>query len=150
MKKHFLSLGLVILAILGLSTTKSWSMGNNCCSIKKGVTPLRESNQFDLIHVSCDRVSISSSQSEQFFDSFPDAILVTSQSGRIVYANSQTTQLFGWTREELSSLKVEDLMPEEYRENHIQLRASYTENPIQRLLVLMEQGSRPCCNSWTD
>lgn len=52
----------------------------------------------------------------------PDAILVVDHEGRIMRANLQAEQLFGYSREDLLTKRVEELMPERFREGHKQIR----------------------------
>ena len=59
----------------------------------------------------------------------PDAIVVTSQDGRIVLVNTQTELLFGYAREELLGQKVEVLLPQRARRRHTKDRAAYLRHP---------------------
>src|SRR5215471_18912334 len=45
----------------------------------------------------------------------PDAMLIVDQDGRIVLANNQAAQLFGYASGELDGQKVEMLVPTRYR-----------------------------------
>ena len=49
---------------------------------------------------------------ENLFESSPDAYLIADESGRITVANRQAEALFGYSREELLGLTVEQLVPE--------------------------------------
>ncbi len=62
----------------------------------------------------------------------PDAILIVDQNGSIQFANEQTSELFGYTSEELSKLKVEDLIPVRYHQQHLVHRSNYNDNPVKR------------------
>jgi Amt family ammonium transporter len=66
------------------------------------------------------------------FNAAPDAMLVTAGSGCIVAANPRAEALFGWTREELRGMKVEDLMPERFRQRHGEKRDQYRAAPRTR------------------
>jgi diguanylate cyclase (GGDEF)-like protein/PAS domain S-box-containing protein len=68
------------------------------------------------------------------FNAAPDATLVTDGSGAIVAANPRAESLFGWTRAELLGMKVEDLMPERFRQHHGQKRESYQAAPYARAM----------------
>jgi len=59
-------------------------------------------------------------------ESAPDAIVITSDQGRIVRLNRQAEAIFGYTREELLGEPVEILMPERFRERHPKHRAAYS------------------------
>lgn len=62
----------------------------------------------------------------------PDAILIVDEGGRIKFANEQTTELFGYSGEELGGMVIEDLIPARYHDQHHIHRTSYNENPVKR------------------
>lgn len=62
----------------------------------------------------------------------PDGILIIDQIGRIVFANRQATELFGYALEELHGQRVEVLIPEHKRAMHIIHREIYQEHPDTR------------------
>jgi PAS domain S-box-containing protein len=55
---------------------------------------------------------------ETLVESAPDAMVIVDAQGRIVRVNTQTEGLFGYTRQELLSLKAENLIPERLRQAH--------------------------------
>ena len=63
------------------------------------------------------------------FDMVPDALIVVDEVGRIVLANHQAGQLFGYAPGELAGLSVEQLMPEGVRGRHHAHRAGYMASP---------------------
>lgn len=69
---------------------------------------------------------------EKLFEFSPDAILVTRSDGQITEANSQAQKVFGYTRDELIHLHVEELIPDRFRESHPAHRAKYTAQPHTR------------------
>ncbi len=48
----------------------------------------------------------------------PDAVFITEQDGRIVYANDNVVDLLGYERSDLYEMKVFDLVPEDWRERY--------------------------------
>jgi PAS domain S-box-containing protein len=54
------------------------------------------------------------------FDSSTDAIIICEQNGHITRANRAVEDLFGYRPEELKDAKLSHLMPERYREAHLQ------------------------------
>lgn len=58
-------------------------------------------------------------------DAAPDAMLMVDQQGRIVLANTQCEQLFGYPRAELRGQKVEVLVPPRFRAKHPGHRSGY-------------------------
>lgn len=69
---------------------------------------------------------------ESFFDSAPDAILVTDRRGHITDVNQQSEQMFGFRREELIGRPIEALVPEHLREGHHFHREKYFSAPKVR------------------
>jgi len=65
-------------------------------------------------------------------ESVPDAIVVMNKLGRIVLVNGQTTQLFGYSREELLGKTIELLVPERFRGAHVGHRSGYFRDPRVR------------------
>jgi PAS domain S-box-containing protein len=86
---------------------------------------------------------------ERILESAPDAIIVSDARGRIVYANAQTSAMFGYERGELLGRTVETLVPEELRNRHVQHRRQYNKQPKTRpmglhldLIARRKDGSR--------
>ena len=72
--------------------------------------------------------------SEKFLEALPDAVIAVEEDGTIVQTNSQTLDLFGYTREELIGKKIEALVPERYRRNHQTHRNDFVRTPkIRRM-----------------
>lgn len=69
---------------------------------------------------------------EALFDVAPDAILIIGADGRILRANYQAEQLFGYTSTELIEKPIEVLIPARYADHHVALRAAYTLAPHAR------------------
>jgi len=65
-------------------------------------------------------------------ESAPDAMVIVSAEGKIVFANSQTEHLFGYTRRELLQQPVEMLLPDRFRAVHLRHRAEYVAQPRVR------------------
>ena len=55
---------------------------------------------------------------ETLVESAPDAMVILDAEGRIVRVNTQTENVFGYTRQELLSLKADNLIPERFRKEH--------------------------------
>jgi PAS domain S-box-containing protein len=64
----------------------------------------------------------------------PDAILIVNLTGRIVLANAQAQQVFGYQRDELLGQPIEILLPQRYRQAHIGRRAGFVERPRTRAM----------------
>ena len=64
----------------------------------------------------------------------PAAMLMAEQDGRIVMANSEASNMFGFPPDELVGKHVEDLMPERIRSKHKDLRQAYAAQPAKRFM----------------
>ena len=62
----------------------------------------------------------------------PDPIVITDGEGRIVLVNHQALERFGYAPEEMVGREVEFLMPERFRDRHVQSRILYGKNPGYR------------------
>jgi PAS domain S-box-containing protein len=69
-------------------------------------------------------------------ESVPDAIVIASESGEILYVNAVAERLFGWSRAELAGRPVEVLLPPRFREMHHAHRAGYHTAPRTRPMGL--------------
>lgn len=69
-----------------------------------------------------------------FLEAAPDAVVIVSRDGRIAIVNSQTEKLFGYSRNELLNQPIELLIPERYRDAHLEHRRRYVADPKTRLM----------------
>jgi len=67
-------------------------------------------------------------------ESTPDSIIMTNPTGRIVLANSQAENLFGYDHGELIGQPVELLLPSRFRSGHLGFRTKYLADPRPRLI----------------
>lgn len=65
-------------------------------------------------------------------DLMPDAIVMANAVGRIVLANRQAGELFGYDSADMHGRLLEDLMPERYRARHVGQRGAYAVHPQVR------------------
>jgi PAS domain S-box-containing protein len=65
-------------------------------------------------------------------ESAPDAIVIVNREGRIVLVNSQTEKLFGYPRNEMLNQSVELLVPDRFRDGHLEHRRRYFADPKTR------------------
>ena len=67
-------------------------------------------------------------------ESAPDALVIVNTSGKIEVANSQAEQLFGYSKQELFGMLVEQLMPSRFAKKHVQHRKGFFTQPKIRLV----------------
>ena len=78
------------------------------------------------------RPLVSQALHEKLFACSPDAIVVVDGDGRLLMANPQAEQLFGYSCSELLGNFVELLMPERFRDTHRTHRKAYAQRPLTR------------------
>jgi formate hydrogenlyase transcriptional activator len=69
---------------------------------------------------------------QAFAEAVPDGILIAAADGRIVFANQQLAALAGYEPDGLVGLPLETLLPERYREVHLEHRAAFAAEPRTR------------------
>jgi len=70
------------------------------------------------------------------FNAAPDAILLVLADGTIQRANQQAEQVFGYPVSKLAGAKVEHLLPNRFRDFHVQHRAGYNVSSRRRPMGL--------------
>src|SRR6266566_9813607 len=68
----------------------------------------------------------------QLLDALGDGLALTGEDGRIALVNRRCAEMFGYRREEMTGLPVEDLVPAEVRAAHPGYRADYYRAPQAR------------------
>jgi PAS domain S-box-containing protein len=71
-------------------------------------------------------------RADLLLDATPDAVIFVDEAGRIIRANDETLDLFGYARDELVGASVELLVPEALRAGHAGHRASHGSAPRGR------------------
>jgi PAS domain S-box-containing protein len=84
----------------------------------------------------------------KIFDVAPDPILIIDKSGSIVLANKETENVFGYSVDDLLGKKIEILVPQRFRGNHVHYRGDFYRHPSVRpmgsgrdLFALRKDGS---------
>lgn len=95
-----------------------------------------------------DELRRSQERAEALFETAAQAILTVGADGRILAANESASQMFGYAREELQGLQLEDLVPARFRQRHAESRREFHQAPRRRpmgegmdLLALRQDGS---------
>ena len=71
---------------------------------------------------------------EALFQFATMAIMVADKEGNIILSNKLALSLFGYEDAELTKMKVEDLIPMRFRENHVSHREKYDAHPQSRTM----------------
>jgi PAS domain S-box-containing protein len=65
----------------------------------------------------------------------PDVMLLVCASGTIYFANKNAVQVFGYPPTELIGMKIDDMVPNAIREQHVRQRASFLQQPRARAMA---------------
>lgn len=71
---------------------------------------------------------------EKIFEAGTNGMLLVSGTGEVVMHNQRASEIFGYWGEEWKSLRIEDLVPSEYRKSHSKHRQHYLENSEPRIM----------------
>jgi len=80
------------------------------------------------------KVEESRQQLKVIFETAPESLIIVNQIGEIIQANSQAHQLFKYKKGTLIGIKIEELVPNEIRSKHQQLRRGFFENVKTRIM----------------
>ncbi len=87
--------------------------------------------------------------SETRFDALleiaPVAVVVVTQAGRLALANKHALGMFGYSRAEVGSLSLEDLLPESFQMMHVAMREQFFASPHEQPVYMathMEPNGR--------
>jgi protein-histidine pros-kinase len=67
-------------------------------------------------------------------EALPDATVIADREGRIILFNHNAELLTAYHRDEIVGQRVESLMPDRFRENHIQHRDRFADEPRPRAM----------------
>jgi diguanylate cyclase (GGDEF)-like protein/PAS domain S-box-containing protein len=97
--------------------------------------------------ISGQQLQAASQHMNDIFNAAPDAMLIVTTDGMIEDVNIASVDLFGYDKSELIGMDVEQLMPERFRNRHMQFRKSSFDSPRRRpmrqaleLLALTKDG----------
>lgn len=69
---------------------------------------------------------------DAMLDASPDGVLLIKAEGSIEWANAAAAELFGYQRDDLPGMMVEELMPSSVRKGHVARRQGYNAAPSSR------------------
>lgn len=91
---------------------------------------------------------VSNDAFREVFQSMSEGIVMVDETGKIEIANMVAENLFGYKKDELKGMIMEDLLPERYRGRHISFRSDFNTRPEPRrmgigrdLTALRKDGS---------
>jgi PAS domain S-box-containing protein len=68
----------------------------------------------------------------EIFQSMSEGIIMVDETGKIAIANPVAEQLFGYERNGLNGMVMENLLPERYRKGHVNFRRAFNSDPHPR------------------
>jgi PAS domain S-box-containing protein len=68
----------------------------------------------------------------EIFQSMSEGIIMVDESGKIAIANPVAEQLFGYDKDGLNGMVMENLLPERYRKGHVNFRRAFNSDPHPR------------------
>ena len=92
----------------------------------------REQLAMELREREAREIARAESRFRKLLEAAPDAIIEVDRNGRIVLQNAITEKLFGYSREELSGLSVETLIPGNLDSRHKEHREQFWAHPVTR------------------
>ena len=72
--------------------------------------------------------SVPSELARSALDAAPDAMIIIDETGTIRFANRQVSALFGYPHDDIVGRPVESLMPQRFRERHVNHRHAYIDS----------------------
>lgn len=76
--------------------------------------------------------AISSDAFREIFHGMSEGIVMVNENGVVVVANPRAEQIFGYEKNELTGMMLENLLPERYRGRHIDFRKGFNAHPEPR------------------
>src|SRR5687768_179153 len=65
----------------------------------------------------------------EIFQSMSEGIIMVDETGKIAIANPVAEQLFGYEKDGLNGMIMENLLPERYRKGHVNFRRAFNSDP---------------------
>ncbi|MES1199896.1 MAG: ATP-binding protein [Pseudomonadota bacterium] len=71
---------------------------------------------------------------ETAIEAAPNGMLLVERDGAISFANSESERMFGYGAGALAKVKIEELVPAQFRGQHAQFRATFAQSPSRRAM----------------
>jgi len=85
-----------------------------------------------LVHVNLSKSLVTDAAFREIFQSMSEGIVMVDVHGVIVTANPVAEDIFGYEKDGLTGLALEQLLPERYRGRHIDFRKGFNAHPEPR------------------
>lgn len=76
--------------------------------------------------------SVSNDAFREIFQSMTEGIIVVDKEGKVLVANPIAEQMFGYEKNAMSGMQLENLLPERYRSKHFSFRDQFNNRPAPR------------------
>lgn len=76
--------------------------------------------------------SVSNDAFREIFQSMTEGIIVVDKEGKVLVANPIAEQMFGYEKNAISGMQLENLLPERYRSKHFSFRDQFNNRPAPR------------------
>ena len=76
--------------------------------------------------------SVSNDAFREIFQSMTEGIIVVDREGKVLVANPIAEQMFGYEKNEISGMQLENLLPARYRSKHFSFRDQFNNRPAPR------------------
>ncbi|MDH5218675.1 MAG: PAS domain S-box protein, partial [Gammaproteobacteria bacterium] len=80
------------------------------------------------------RLSDAQKYADDLIEFAPNAWLIINGAGQVIRANSQSSAMFGYSRDEFIGMPIETIIPERYQKHHVALRDEYIDQPTFKSL----------------
>lgn len=121
-----------LLAALALLDLPAWALIAGGIAVSAPAVAVFAAFVFGLVARTREELVRRERRFRNLLESAPDAIVIADRAGTIVMVNEQAEHVFGYGRGELIGLKIEDLVPDDVREQHVTHRASFAATPSVR------------------
>jgi two-component system sensor histidine kinase DevS len=122
----------ILVFTIGLLHAPFWLEATIALTISLPVVVLFAYLVFGVINRMRDVLLLRERRFRGLIESAPDGIVIVDITGTIIIVNEQATRLFGYRADEMIGRRVEMLLPDALREQHIAHRGSYYRSPATR------------------
>ena len=93
-------------------------------------------NECERFVMDTDEQNIQKEYFEKIFDCSPNALLIVDKTEKIIFVNDKAAEMFGYEKNEMRNLHINELMPKHYRKNH----STYINSYMQKEIIKKDMG----------